>query len=75
LVNRQVICALARILVAGIVSTLPDSVPNEPAGLPEAAAFASEQEAEVIVKFVAKVSVIVTAVPLVVARTGDVVVG
>lgn len=75
LVNVQVICALARMLVAGIVSTLPARVPNVPAGLPDAPALPSEQVADVIVKFVATVSVMVTAVPLVVARMGDVVVG
>ena len=75
LVNTQVICALARMLVPGIVSTLPASVPNVPEGFPEAAKFESEHEADEIVKFDATVSVMVTAVPLVVARMGDVVVG
>ena len=75
LVNTHVICALARMLTPGIVSTLPASVPNVPEGFPEATEFASEHEADEIVKLEATVSVMVTAVPLVVARMGDVVVG
>ena len=75
LVKVQDICALARILVAGIVSTVPASVPNVPAGLPDAAALPSEQLAELIEKLVATVSVIVTAVPVVVARIGVVTAG
>lgn len=75
LVNVQVIWALARILVAGIVRTVPASVPNVPTGLPDAAALPSEQLAEVIEKFVATVSVIVTAVPVALARIGVVTVG
>lgn len=75
LVNVQVIWALARILVAGIVRTVPASVPNVPTGLPDAAALPSEQLADVIEKFVATVSVIVTAVPVALARIGVVTVG
>jgi len=75
LVKVQVICALARTLVAGMVSTVPASVPKVPTGLPDAAAFPSEQLAEVIEKFVATVSVMVTAVPLALARMGVVTVG
>ena len=75
LVNTQVICARARIFVPAMVSTFPESVPSAPAGLPEAPALASEQDADEMVKFAASVSVMVTAVPLVVARMGDVVVG
>lgn len=69
------ICARARMLVAGIVNWLPTRVPKVPVGLPEAAAFASEQEADTIVKFVASVSVIRTRVPFVVAAIGAGVVG
>lgn len=75
LVNVQVIWALARMLVAGIVSTVPASVPKVPAGLPDAAALPSEQLADDILKLVATVSVMVTAVPLVVAKIGVVTVG
>ena len=70
LVKVQVICALARTLVAGMVSTVPANVPKLPAGLPEAAALPSRQLAEVMVKLEATVSVMVTAVALVVARMG-----
>lgn len=66
----HVICALARILVAGIVSTVPAKVPKVPAGLPEATAFASEQLAAVSVKLVTTGSVIVTAVPVALAKIG-----
>ena len=52
LANVHVIWALARTLVAGMVSTLPESVPKLPPGLPEAAAFPSRQLADVIVKLV-----------------------
>lgn len=75
LVNVQVICALARMLVAGIVSTVPERVPNEVAGFPDAAALPSTQLADVIVKLVATVSVMVTATPLVVVSIGVVIVG
>jgi hypothetical protein len=70
LLKVQVICARTRMLVAGIVSTLPDNIPKLPAGLPDATAFASEQLAEVIVKLEVAASVMVTAVPLVTARIG-----
>ena len=70
LVNVQVICALARILVAGMVSTVPTKVPKLPTGLPEAAAFASTQLAAVSVKLVTTGSVIVTAVPAALAKIG-----
>ena len=66
----QVICALARILVAGIVSTVPTNVPKLPAGLPEAAAFASVQLAAVSVKLATAGSFIVTAVPAALAKIG-----
>ena len=75
LVNVQVIWALARTLVAGIVSTVPARVPKVPAGFPDAAALPSEQVADVIEKFVATVSVMVTAEPVVVARIGVVTAG
>lgn len=75
LVNVQVIWALARMFVAGIVSTVPASVPKVPAGFPDAAALPSTQLADVIEKFVATVSVIVTAVPLALASIGVVTVG
>ena len=61
LVRVQAICAAATTLTAGIVSTLPASVPKL-AGLPVTAALASVQVAAVAVKFVAGVSVSVTAV-------------
>ena len=70
LVKVQVICALARTLVAGMVSIVPTKTPKLPAGLPEAAALPSRQLAEVMVKLEATVSVMLTAVPLVVARMG-----
>ena len=70
LVIVQVICALARILVAGIVRTVPAKVPKLPAGLPEATAFASVQLAAVSVKLVTTGSVIVTAVPVALAKIG-----
>ena len=70
LVIVQVICALARILMAGIVTNVPANDPNVPAGLPEAAALLSTQLAAVRVKFVTAGSVIMTAVPLVVATIG-----
>lgn len=55
------ICAAAKIFAAGIVSTLPASVPKL-AGLPVTAELASVQLAAVAAKFVAGVSVMVTAV-------------
>lgn len=61
LVMVQVILAAATTLIAGTVNTLPASVPKL-AGLPVMAALASVQLAAVAVKFVAGVSVIVTAV-------------
>ena len=70
LVKAQVICALARILVVGIVSIVPAQVPKLPAGLPEAAALPSVQLAAVRVKLASTGSVMVTAVPLVVAKIG-----
>ena len=70
LVIVQVICALARILPAGIVSTVPTNVPKLPTGLPEAAAFVSLQLAAVSVKLVTTGSVIVTAVPVALANIG-----
>jgi len=57
----QVICAAAKIFAAGMVNTLPTSVPKL-AGFPVTAALASVQVADEAVKFVAGVSVIVTAV-------------
>lgn len=75
LVKRQVICALARTLVAGMVRTLPASVPNVPTGFPDATAFESVQVADEMVKLVAKVSVMTTAVPLAFAAIGAVIVG
>ena len=70
LVKVQVICALTRTLAAGTVSTVPASVPKLPAGLPEAAAFASVQLAAVRVKLATAGSVIVTAVPVALAKMG-----
>ena len=70
LVNVQVICAFARMLVAGTVNTLPASVPKVVPGLPEAAEFESRHEAEFMEKLAASVSVMVTAVPTVVADIG-----
>ena len=61
LVMVQVIFAAASTLAAGIVNTLPTSVPKL-AGFPVMAALASVQVAAVAVKFVAGVSVMVTAV-------------
>ena len=75
LVKVQVICALARTLVAGIVSTVPTNVPKVPAGLPEAAALPSVQLAAVRVKLGTTGSVMVTAVPVAVARIGVVIAG
>ena len=75
LVKVQVICALERTFAAGMVNTVPTSVPKVPAGLPEAAALPSVQFAEVITKLVAKVSVSVTAVPVALAKMGVVTVG
>ena len=75
LLNVQVICALARMLVAGTVNTVPASVPKAVPGLPEAAAFVSTQEAVFMVKLAATVSVMVTAVATVVAEIGAIVVG
>ena len=75
LVIVQLICALARILVAGMVSTVPANVPKLPTGLPEAAAFPSVQLAAVSVKFVTTGSVIVTATPVALARMGAATVG
>ena len=66
---------MARMLVAGTVNFVPDSVPKAVPGLPEAAAFVSRHEAEFIVKLVATVSVIVTAVPTEVTEMGAIVVG
>lgn len=60
-VNVQVIWAPATTFAAGMVSTLAANVPKL-AGLPLTAALASVQLAAVAVKFVAGVSVIVTAV-------------
>ena len=70
LVKPQVICALARILAAAMVKTLPASVPNAVPGFPEAAALPSVQEADTMVKLVATVSVIATAVPTAVTGMG-----
>jgi len=75
LVNVQVICALARTLVAGMVSVLAAKVPKVPTGFPDTAALLSEQLADVIVKFVATVSVTVTAVPVALAKIGAVMAG
>lgn len=61
LVNVQVIFAAATTLAAGIVRTLPASVPKL-AGFPDIAALASVQVAAVAVKLAAGVSVIVTVV-------------
>jgi hypothetical protein len=62
-------------LAAAIVSWFPASVPKVPVGFPDAAALASVQFADVMVKFVASVSVILTWVPSVVTRIGDATVG
>ena len=70
LVKVQVICALARTLVAGMVSTVLANVPKLPAGLPEAAALPSAQLAAVRVKLATTGSVIVTAVPIADAKIG-----
>ena len=64
LLNVQVIWALARTLAAGTVKTVPANTPKVPTGFPDAAALASVHEAELIEKFAANASVIVTAVPL-----------
>ena len=61
LVKVQLICAAAKILAAGMVSTLPAKVPNVPT-LPVTAELASVQVAVEAVKLVAGVSVTVTAV-------------
>lgn len=61
LVRVQVICAAATMLTAGMVITLPAKVPKL-AGFPVMAAFESVQVTAEAVKFVAGVSVIVTAV-------------
>jgi hypothetical protein len=61
LVIVQVICAAATTLAGGTVSTLPMSAPKL-AGFPVTAELASVQLAAVAVKFVAGVSVKVTAV-------------
>ena len=60
-VKVQVICAAANTLAAGMVSTLPAKVPNDPT-LPVTAELASVQVALDAVKLVAGVSVTVTAV-------------
>ena len=70
LVMVHVICALARMLLAGMVTTVPAKVPKLPAGLPEAAAFPSVQLAAVKVKLVTTGSLIVTAVPVALAMIG-----
>jgi hypothetical protein len=70
-VNVQTSFALVRTFTAGMVSTLPASVPNVPAGFPDATALLSMQFAPVMVKFVASVSVMVTAVPVALAAIGD----
>jgi hypothetical protein len=70
-VNVQTSLALVRTFTAGMVSTLPASVPNVPAGFPDVAALLSMQFAPVMVKFVASVSVMVTAVPVALAAIGD----
>ena len=61
LVKIQLICAAAKMFAAGIVSTFPAKVPNVPM-LPLMPEFASVQVAVAAVKFVAGVSVTVTAV-------------
>ena len=61
MVMVQVIFAAATTLAAGMVTTFPASVPKL-AGLPVTAALASVQLAAEAAKFVAAVSVIVTAV-------------
>ena len=61
LVKMQLIWAAAKTLAAGMVSTLPASVPKL-AGFPVMAELASVQVAEVAEKLAAGVSVIVTAV-------------
>ena len=75
MVKTQFSCALGFTLMAGIVRTVPTSVPIAVAGFPDAAAFASKQLAVVMVKLVATVSVIVTALPVVVTKMGGAVVG
>ena len=61
LVKMQLICAAAKTLAAGMVSTLPASVPKL-AGFPVTAELASVQVAAVAEKLAAGVSVTVTAV-------------
>lgn len=61
LVKVQVICAAAKTLAAGMVSTLPVKLPKL-AGFPVTAEFASVQVALDAVKLVAGVSVTVTDV-------------
>lgn len=75
LVKIQFNLALARTLAAGMVRTLPARVPKVPAGLPDRAALLSEQFAPVMVKLVASVSVIVTAVPVADTTMGGALVG
>ena len=57
-------------LATGIVSTLPDRVPNAPAGLPEVAKLVSRHEADESVKLALAASVIVTTVVVVVTVMG-----
>ena len=75
LVNVQLIWALTRTKVNGMLSVFPARVPKVPAGFPDNAALLSVQLAETIVKFVAKVSVIFTVVPVALTGTGAVVAG
>ncbi len=57
-------------LATGIVNTLPDRVPNAPAGLPEVPELVSRQEALESVKLLFAASVTVTCVTVLVTVTG-----
>ena len=57
-------------LTTGMVSTLPDRVPNAPAGLPEAPELVSRQEALESVKLLLAASVTVTCVTVLVTTIG-----
>ena len=58
-----------------MVSTVPTNVPKVPSGLPEAAALPSVQLADERLKLGTTGSVMVTAVPVAVARIGVVTAG
>lgn len=75
LLKVQTMRACALTLIAGMVRTLAVRLPNAVLGLPEAAKLVSTHEAVLMVKLVAAVSVIVTAVPVVDTAMGISVVG